>query len=385
MKVCFISFEYPPKVLGGLGVYAEQLTKGLTKRGIDVLTLSAGDKNDYSNQVYRIFTPDVLYWRRFFFIEKAANLFHSLNRSEKFDLVHLNGAYPIRRKFKIPTVCTFHSANFPQLIAGLQTFSSIKALEDQLSLVFRNPVGILADIFSARLSDEIICPSSSVAKELQSYCFVGSDKIRVIPNGVDLKTFDAVRAPDERLIEKYGIQKERFVLFVGRLTYLKGVNYLIEAFRLIHEEYYDIRLVIVGSGPAMPYLQSLARDMDYVLFVGRVDSPYLKKLLYENCLAVIVPSIHDTLPTVILEAMINKKPVIASNVGGIPSLVRNGKSGFLVERKDTEGISYYIKTLIQYPELGKKMGEYGRKIVEHRFSFERMITETLAVYERLLG
>jgi len=385
MKVCFISFEYPPRVLGGLGVYANQLVKGLRDKGIDVLTITWGDRNEYRDHVFRIFTPDVLYWRRFFFINKAVSLFLSLNRSRKFDLVHLNGAYPIRRNFKIPTVCTFHSTNFPQFISGLHAFSSIKTLEDQLSLVFRNPVGILADIFSARLSDKIICPSLSIARELQSYCFVRDDKIQVIPNEVDLKTLDAVKVLDARLLEKYGIEKERFVLFVGRLTYLKGVDYLIEAFRLVHEECNDIKLVIVGNGPSMPYLRSFARDIDGVLFVGRVDSPNLKRLLYESCFAVVVPSIHDTLPTVVLEAMMNKKPVIASNVGGNPIMVRSGKSGFLVKPKDSESISHYIKILYQNPELRRKMGEYGRKIVEKRFSCGRMVTETLKVYETMLS
>jgi glycosyltransferase involved in cell wall biosynthesis len=261
----------------------------------------------------------------------------------------------------------------------------VKTLEDQLSLVFRNPVGTLADIFSARLSDKIICPSLSIGRELQSYCFVRDDKIHVIPNEVDVKTLDAVKAPDARMLEKYGIEKERFVLFVGRLTYLKGVDYLIEAFRIVHEECNDIKLVIVGNGPSMPFLRSFAGDMEGVLFLGRVDSPNLKKLLYESCFVVVVPSIHDTLPTVVLEAMMSKKPVIASNVGGNPSMVWNGKSGFLVKPKDSESISHYIKTLYQNPDLRKKMGEYGREKVEKRFSCGRMVTETLKVYETLLS
>jgi len=384
MRVCFISFEYPPNVLGGLGVYADQLVKGLNDKGIDVLTITRGDRNGYSEKIFRILTPDVLYWRRFFFTKKAINLFRRLNTSWKFDLVHLNGAYPIIRRLKLPTVCTFHSTNVTQARSSFRMLGSIKTTESISALVLRNPIGILCDILSAQLSDKIICPSPSIAREIQRYCFVNEEKLHVVPNGISLKAFDRVKAFDSTLLDKYGIEKENFVLYVGRLTFLKGVDYLIKAFRIARKECRDLKLVIMGSGPCAPHLKSVACDMDGVLFIGHVDSPEIKKLLYESCLTVVVPSMHETLPTVIIEAMAYGKPVIATDVGGNPFMVRNGKNGFLVTPKDTESMSRFIKILCENPDLGKKMGAYGRELVEKEFSYEKMTTETLKVYDSLL-
>ena len=384
MKVCFISFEYPPKIIGGLGVYADQLVKGLNDKGIDVLTITRGDKNSYSEKTFRILTPEVMYWQRFFFIKKATSLFRRLNKSWKFDLVHLNGAYPMVRSLKLPTVCTFHSINVTQVRSSFRMLGSMKTTKDISALVLRNPIGILCDILSAQLSDEIICPSPSIAREIRSYCFVNEEKLHVIPNGIDLKAFDRVKAFDATLLDKYGVENENFVLYVGRLVYLKGVDYLIRAFGIVRKECRDLKLVVMGSGPCELYLKNVARDIDGVLFIGHVDSPMVKRLLYERCLAVVVPSMHETLPTVVIEAMAYGKPVIATDVGGNPFMVKNGKNGFLVTPKDTESISRFIKILYENPDLRKKMGAYGRELVEKEFSYEKMTTETLKVYDSLL-
>ncbi len=384
MRVCFISFEYPPNVFGGLGVYADQLVKGLNDKGIDVLTVTRGDKNVYSEKIFRILTPDVLYWRRLFFTKEATTLFRRLNKSWKFDLVHLNGAYPIVRGLKLPTVCTFHATNITQVRSSLRMLGSIKTPGSISALVLRNPVGILCDILSAQLSDKIICPSPSIAREIQTYCFVNEEKLHVVPNGISLKAFDRVKAFDSTLLDKYGIEKDNFVLYVGRLIFLKGVDYLIRAFGIARKECKDLKLVVMGSGPCEPHLKDIASNIEGVLFIGHVDSPNIKRLLYESCLTVVVPSMHETLPTVVIEAMAHGKPVIATDVGGNPFMVKNGKNGFLVKPKDTESISRFIRILYQNPDLRKKMGAYGRELVEKEFSYEKMTTETLRVYQSLL-
>jgi glycogen synthase len=384
MRVCFISFDYSSKVIGGLGAYADQLVNGLNEKGIDVLTITRGDKNEFNEKVMSISTSNLTYWRRLFFINNAISTFSIINKSRKFDLVHLNGAYPLIKGLKLPVVCTFHSTNIVQLLSGLHSLGSIKTPGDQTSLVLRNPVGFLADISSAWRSNRIICPSPSIANELRSQYSVGDEKIRVIPNGIDLNAADRVDASDIDLLAKNGLEKDKFVLFIGRLTYIKGVDYLIEAFSLFHEEFKETKLIIAGSGPASLYLRSASRNLDSVKFIGQVTSQSIKKLLYENCFVVVVPSVHDTLPTVIMEAWANKKPIIATNVGGIPFMMRNGENGFLVAPKDRRSISELIKKLYMDPKLREKMGASGRKTAEDKFSFKKMITETIKVYEELI-
>jgi glycosyltransferase involved in cell wall biosynthesis len=243
----------------------------------------------------------------------------------------------------------------------------------------KNPVGHLCDIITGYRSNRIICPSSDLVNLLK-YCFVDERKIHVIPNGIDPKVFDEIDS-DTDFLDKYAIENEPFVLYIGRLYSIKGVHYLIKAFQSIKKEHTKLKLVIAGSGDFEPYLREIAQGTKDILFIGYVNSLMIKKLLYENCLTVVVPSIYETFPMVVLEAMACSKPVIASNVGGIRSMIKHGKNGFLVRPKDTRGLELFINKLYENPDLGRKMGMFGRKLVEKEFTVDKMVDQTLKVYK----
>jgi len=188
---------------------------------------------------------------------------------------------------------------------------------------------------------------------------------------------------DTALLDKYAIEKDNFVLYIGRLYSLKGIHYLIKAFQSIKKENTKLKLVIAGTGDFEPYLRKIAQGTSDILFIGYVDSLMIKKLLYENCLAVVVPSIYETFPMVVLEAMACSTPIIGSNVGGIRSMVRHRKNGFLVKPKDVGGLEMSIKKLYEDPNLRRKMGIFSRELVEKEFTVDKMVSETLKVYESL--
>ena len=174
------------------------------------------------------------------------------------------------------------------------------------------------------------------------------------------------------------------MLFIGRLSVLKGVQHLIEAFRAINKEYSDLKLAIVGTGEYEDYLRNLANGMDNIVFTGYVDAIAVKNCLYNNCVAVVLPSLSEGLPMVLLEAMACSKPIIASNVGGIPLLVKHGKNGFLMKPEDSGSLEKFIRALLENPKLKKDMGFYGRKLAENNFTVDKMVSETLMVYKSLL-
>jgi len=382
MKVCFVSFEYPPNslIMGGAGTYASFLVKGLKKRGIDVYTITTGNKTSHDRKIYRVSIPNTTYWRRLFFMKSVIELLHDLNRTHRFDLVHFNEPHIITRSPNLPKVCTFHSTQLNEFKSNLQG-RSLKTVESIRDLLVKNPVGHLCDIVTGHVSDRIICPNSDLVKLLK-YCFVDEQKIHVIPNGIDPKLFDKVNY-DTALLNKYAIEKENFVLYMGRLHSLKGTHYLIKAFQNIKKEHKKLKLVIAGSGDFEPYLRKIAQGISDILFIGYVDSLKIKKLLYENCLTVVVPSIYETFPMVVLEAMACSKPVIGSNVGGIHSLIKHGKNGFLVKPKDVRGLEIFINRLYEDPNLRRKMGMFSRKLVEKEFTVDKMVLETLTVYKSL--
>jgi glycosyltransferase involved in cell wall biosynthesis len=101
---------------------------------------------------------------------------------------------------------------------------------------------------------------------------------------------------------------------------------------------------------------------------------------------VVLPStVDEVFPMVILEAMACSKPVIATNVGGVPLLIEHGKNGFLSRPKNSKELARFIRALCEDPSLGRKMGLRGRKKVEEEFTVDRMTSETLKVYETLLA
>jgi glycosyltransferase involved in cell wall biosynthesis len=384
MKICFVSFEYPPNVLGGAGTYAETLVKGLRRRGVDTFVISRGDQHDEHQRTFRVPTSDSVYWRRLFFIEQAMRLFHKLNNGCKFDLVHFNEPHVILERPKLPTVCTLHSTQVNEMKLKRAHSKTLNTTTDVRDLILKSSVGSLFDVFTAHATDEIICPSPHLAKLIKSYCFVDERRIHVIPNGINLEAIDKIKVHDTGILTEYNLEKDKYVLFIGRLSVLKGVQYLIEAFRNIKKEHSDLKLVIVGTGHFENYLRNLAHGIEGVVFMGYVGSLADKKLLYENCLAVVVPSLYEGLPMVVLEAMACGRAVIGSDVGGIPVLIKHGKNGFLAKPEDSTNIEKFIRTLAEDTNLRKKMGSLGRKLVEKEFTIDKMVNKTLRVYESLV-
>jgi glycosyltransferase involved in cell wall biosynthesis len=387
MKVCFISLEYPPMIFGGIGTYAEQLVRGISEKGVDIHVITRGRETCRDDKIYRIHVPDILYWRRLFFTKRAINLFNRLNRAHKFDLIHLNGTYPITRHFGLPTVCTIHGPGNLNQMKMLLKLKKFKSVNDATFLFLKSPMGFLCDLGTTKVSDKIICPSPSlVAGSSSRWDYIGAkEKFCVIPNGVDLKQFDSVENLPASVLTNYGIEKENFVLYMGSLSFLKGVDYLIEAFKKVQKRHPTLKLVIAGRGDFEPYLRKIACHMKRVVFLGFVESIRLKKLLYEASLAVVLPSpVYETAPMVILEAMSCNKPVIATNIGGSPYMIRHGENGFLSKPRDSENLANLIDALCENETLRKKMGISGRKLVENEFTSEQMVNRTLKIFESLL-
>jgi glycosyltransferase involved in cell wall biosynthesis len=382
MQVCFVSFEYPPKIFGGLGIYAENLVKGLRNNGVNVLVIASGNGTNEPNTC-RISTPDIEYWQRYFFIKRAIRMISDLNKYEKFDLVHFNGPYPIIKRLKVPTVCTFHSVHFALTKVSLHNLKLANSPDIIKNLVVRNTIGSLFDISMARISDKIICPSPSLVREIKSYCFAKEQKIHMIPNGFDTGTFDEINFSDNSLLNRYNIKNGNYFLYMGRLTSLKGIEFLIKAFLNMKKKYTDLKLVIAGSGYLAYQLRKMACDEKDIIFTGFIRSQKVKKLLYKNCLAVVIPSLHETLPMVALEAMICKKPVIASDIGGMRLMIKHGKNGFIIKSKDIKSLEKSLQILYENPNLRRSMGSFGRMLVEKEFTVDKMVSNTLDVYQSL--
>jgi len=137
MRVCFVSFEFPPNVLGGVGTYAGAIVEGLKRRGVDVFVITRGNQNYYGQKTFGVPTSDVPYWRRLFFMRPALSLLHRLNKLVDFDLVHLNEPHIMLGKLDLPTVCTLHSTQINEIKLKLAGSKTLKTTHDIRDLIWK--------------------------------------------------------------------------------------------------------------------------------------------------------------------------------------------------------------------------------------------------------
>lgn len=212
-----------------------------------------------------------------------------------------------------------------------------------------------------------ITPSAYLKRQLIAGGFP-KEKIRVIPYGIDV----------HQLEPSYTHQK--YFLFVGRLSEEKGVETIIHVAKLLP----DIQFKIVGRGPDKEYLHRLAHGMNNVEFLGFRLGDELQEL-YKGACAVLLPSrVHEVFPLILLEAMALGKPVIASEVGGIPEVVLDRQTGFLVHPTDIRGWTEAVLRLYHDHELHQQLSRASRERVEQQFRLEDHRRQLMEVYQEAL-
>jgi glycosyltransferase involved in cell wall biosynthesis len=190
-------------------------------------------------------------------------------------------------------------------------------------------------------------------------------RIRVIPNAIS----PSGKASGD----------SRRVIYVGRLIDVKGVEYLIRAMKIIRNK---ASLLVVGDGKDRKGLERLSKGLD-VRFAGEVGRDRIIEYMGESCVLVL-PSISEGFPNIVLEAMSLGVPVIASRVGGIPDIVKDGETGFLVEPGNPRDIAKYIDLLLGNRKLRREMSEKSLREVR-KYSWSNTIAEYEKVYKSVLG
>lgn len=240
---------------------------------------------------------------------------------------------------------------------------------------------ILNKTFS--LSKKIIVLSNYYAEKsflLKSF----SDKLAVVSPFVDLNEF-------KPKTKKQVFSKNRIILFVGALNKgqkYKGLDYLIKSVSLLKKDFSDLMLVVVGKGNNLNYFKELTKKLDAeknVFFAGTVSQSELL-FFYSECETLILPSINDSegFGLVLLEAMAFSKPVIGSNTGGIPAVIKHNFNGLLTEPKNTEKLAEAISFILMNKKKAEEMGENALKKVKE-FSPEKETKKLIKLFEDALN
>ncbi len=233
----------------------------------------------------------------------------------------------------------------------------------------------------------LIAVGPQVRDDLVALGVAPAERFTVIRLGIELG--ERVRPGENGRVEmrRYlGVPPERFVVgWVGRMTAVKRTDDVLDAFRRLRARGVDACLCLVGDGPDRERLERQASELGVIrdtLFLGYQEdvAPY-----YAAFDALVLPSANEGTPVSVIEALAAETPVVATRVGGVPDVVREGEDGFLVDAGDTEELAERLTRLAHDPELRRRFGESGRGRVLKRYAVERLLDDVDRLYRELLA
>jgi len=376
MRIALVSDWYYPKI-GGVASHMHHLALKLKEGGHDVAIVTnnrktgkekeLGEKGIDIIKIPGVVSPII-----------EVNVSYSLKSTKElngflkaFDVIHSHHAFtPLAlkaakagRNMNKATLLTTHSISF--------------AHESKLW----EALGLTFPVFSKylRYLHKIIAVSKAARAFIEHFT---DTPVEVIPNGVDDKLFTP-NWNKEELKTQFGIEG-KVVLYVSRMSYRKGPHVLLNAFSKIE----DATLIMVGSGEILPFLKAQAKFLgieDRVKFMGYVESATLPRI-FGMADVFVLPSITaEAFGIVILEAMASGLPVVATNVGGIPEIIRESESGLLVPPGNELELRNAIEKLLLDDDLREWLGNNGRKAVEEKYSWDKVVGRIEKTYEEVLS
>jgi glycogen synthase len=379
-KVCFITREYPPHVYGGAGVHIKNLARELAQV-MEVEVRCFGDQ-DLSDGRLRVkgYRP----WNRM--EEGAEKKFNSVlgtvstNLSIvrdpiEADVVHGHTWYAAlagfmaKALYDVPLVVTVHS---------LEPLRPWK--EEQLGRSYRLSAWI--ERVALEAADRVIAVSTQSKGEILSHFDLPAERVSVIHNGIDLRTWKPSSARATR--QAYGIEGD-YILFVGRVCRQKGMVHLLEAMKYVDP---GVRLVCCAAAADTSEVEAeiaaKVKETPRCLWINTWlrEDQYIE--LYSHCTVFACPSVYEPFGIINLEAMACERPVVASAVGGIPEVVVPEETGLLVPPADPRALAEALNYVLRNRALARAMGLAGRRRVEDHFSWTSIAARTQRMYQELL-
>jgi glycosyltransferase involved in cell wall biosynthesis len=237
------------------------------------------------------------------------------------------------------------------------------------------------DRMALKRFDAVCAVSPAIAEKLLSLG-LRRELVTVIPNGLDAHAFDAEpRAEGEPT--HAGVRQ--IVGIVARLDLQKGFEYLLGAVATLRGSFPGLHLMVVGEGPDRPAIEAMIRRhnlADVITLAGQqTDMP----VVYASMDIFVLPSLNEGLPMTLLEAMAARKPVVATRVGAVPTVITDRENGLLIAPADEAGLTHALRQLLADPELCRYLGRNARAHVERNFTSSAMVQKYRTVYEAVLA
>ncbi len=372
MKIALVSpydFAYP----GGVANHISALERHFTRMGHEVKVIAPASKavSVFGDRFIPIGKPRPIPSSgsiiRITISLRLASTIKAVLVEEKFDIIHL------------------HEPFMPMLCSAVLRFSNavnigtFHAYDGRPDYNFGWPIGrIMLNLRRRKLDGKIAVsePAMNFAKK-----YIPGD-YEIIPNGIDLEHF----SPDVSPIEEFCDGKLN-ILFVGRLEFRKGVNYLLKAYLQIKQEIPNSRLIIVGPGTRLRkrYERWVRQNrLEDVVFVGYATYSDLPRYYQTADIFCAPATSRESFGIVLLEAMAMGKPIVATNIEGYAKVVGHGEDGLLVPPRDSRGLAQALVSLMSDETLRQQMGVKGR-LKAREYSWEHVAQRVFDFYVRVLS
>jgi glycosyltransferase involved in cell wall biosynthesis len=369
-----LSTPFPPTE--GIGYYTYNLSKILIEKGHEVIVLTRSSNNKIQKQemngIKIIRAPFIPFYPFYLYIHgKSMNKIFKQLESD-VDIVHIHSPLPSLIKTNLPTLLTIHTPMLTDYrLVKMQSFYGI------LSKISARIVSYPQELKLINASDIITTSTNSIANELKDH-YLNGKKVIVTGNGVD----ENIYLPGNKAIEK----DKKYILFVGRMDREKGLFDLVESGKYICKKRSDVFFIIAGKGKDMQKVQNKVKKaglQNKFIFMGQVEEDKLVKL-YQNASIFVLPSYHEGLPTVLLEAMSCGLPVIATDVRGNRDLISNNENGIIVRPRSPKKLADAIISLLDNEKTKEILGKNARKTIIDNYTWAKISDKFISSYESLL-
>lgn len=387
MRILMLSWEYPPKVVGGLGNHVYNLARALVKLGNEVHVITCDESGakveevEYGVHIHRVFpinieSEDFIKWTmhlNFAMLEVGIKL---INSTKKFDIIHAHDwlvgycAKVLKEAYKIPLIATIHATE-----SGRNN-----GIRSEMQRYIND-----AEIYLTIESRKIIVCSNYMKLHVSEVLGTELGKIKVIPNGIH--NYDNNLQEDlKQFKHKYAEDEEKIVFYIGRHVFEKGIQVLIDAIPKILEAHFNTKFIIAGTGPMTGELKTKVENMNLgerVFFTDFMEEEE-KNRIYKLAQVAVFPSLYEPFGIVALEAMAMGCPVVVSDVGGFSEIIQHRTTGMKAIPGSFNSIADNILEVLMDDKLARKLKNNGQTIVKNNYSWDKIGESTAQLYEELI-
>lgn len=356
MKMRVVMAGPLPPAVGGMATVIEDISKSSLSREVDLVLFNTAKMTPDNRTFWQGVVTRLSLWRKWWSVLKGADIVH-IHTCSGFTY-YLDGAYLCFAKLKrMPVVLHIHGAQFDKFLDSLSI----------VELAFAR--------WLARRANRVVALSAEWKEQLEKR--LPGSTFTIIENGVPV--------PD-KIQRRVGEEKMITILFLGNLSQRKGVWELVEAMRIVDD---SMKLVLAGGEEDAGIGEKVNREITEAGLSKKIEwlGPVFgedKRMLLQNSDLYVLPSRAEGLPISLLEAMCAGLPVVATTVGAIPSVIEDGKQGFLISPGDSKALADALTRLAYDKKLRSRLGKAARSRCAECYGVERAVKNYLRLYGDLI-